>query len=88
VRYSAVTSSFSIFNVKQPSFKQAFQALATQAFIDAPNDLVVPTESMSAIDLAAGGLPADRTFKVDSDHFSYFSNPQVLEFLRAQLGGD
>ena len=68
--------------------QQAFQALAIQTFMDAPNDLVVPTESMSAIDLPGGGLPADRQFKVDVDHFSYFSNPSVLEFLRKQLTGE
>src|SRR5205085_11181433 len=45
-RYAAVSSSFSIFNVPQPSFRQAFEALAVQAFMDAPNDLVVPTASM------------------------------------------
>jgi hypothetical protein len=88
VRYSATTSRFSIFNVKQPGFRQAFQAIATQAFIDAPNDLVVPTDSMSAIDLSSGGLPAERRLMVDVDHFSYFANPKVLEFLRAQLSGD
>ncbi|HEX5689533.1 MAG TPA: hypothetical protein VFX76_06005, partial [Roseiflexaceae bacterium] len=88
VRYAATTSRFSIFNVKQPGFRQAFQAIATQAFIDAPNDLVVPTDSMSAIDLSSGGVPADRRLLVDVDHFSYFANPKVLEFLREQLGGD
>jgi hypothetical protein len=88
VRYAATTSRFSIFNVKQPGFRQAFQAIATQAFIDAPNDLVVPTESMSAIDLSSGGLPVERRLLVDVDHFSYFANPKVLEFLRTQLGGD
>jgi hypothetical protein len=88
VRYAAVMSSFSIFNVKHPSFQQAFRALATQAFIDAPNDLVVPTASMNAIDLSAGGLPADQQRKVDVDHFSYFGHPGVVEFLRGQLSGD
>jgi pimeloyl-ACP methyl ester carboxylesterase len=88
VRYAAITSSFSIFNVKQPSFQQAFRALATQAFIDAPNDLVVPTASMNAIDLSGGGLPADRQIKVDIDHFSYFNHSGVVEFLGKQLGSD
>jgi pimeloyl-ACP methyl ester carboxylesterase len=88
VRYAAVTSSFSIFNVKQPSFQQAFRALATQAFIDAPNDLVVPTASMNAIDVSAGGLAADLQLKVDIDHFSYFSHSGVVEFLGKQLSGD
>jgi hypothetical protein len=88
LRYAAVLSSFSIFNVKQPSFQQAFRALATQTFIDAPNDLVVPTASMNAIDLAGGGLPADRQLRVDIDHFSYFGQAGVVDFLGKQLGGD
>jgi hypothetical protein len=88
VRYSAVTSSFSIFNVKQAGFQQAFRALAAQTFIDAPNDLVVPTASMSAIDAPISLVPAERQLKLGVDHFSYFGDAQVLEFLRAQLGGD
>jgi hypothetical protein len=84
--YAAVTSSFSIFNVKQPGFRQAFEALAAQAFLDAPNDLAVPTESMSAIDLPSRRLPADRQFKADVDHFSYFRDARVVAFLRSQLG--
>jgi len=88
VRYSTVTSSFSIFNVKQIGFQQAFQALAAQTFIDAPNDLVVPTASMSAIDMPGSLAPAERQLKLGVNHFSYFGDAQVLEFLRAQLGGD
>jgi hypothetical protein len=83
--YAVVTSSFSIFNVKEPGFRQALMALATQAFIDAPNDLVVPTASMSAIDLPGGALPADRQLKAAVDHFSYFQDPGVIAFLRQQL---
>lgn len=85
-RYAAVSSSFSIFGVKQPGFRQALGALAAQAFIDAPNDLVVPTDSMSAIDLPAGALPIERRFKAAVDHFSYFEDPGVLDFLKRQLG--
>jgi hypothetical protein len=88
VRYSTVASSFSIFNVKQAGFKQAFQALATQAFINAPNDLVVPTASMNAIDLPGSLVPAERQLKLGVDHFSYFGDSKVLEFLRTQLGRD
>jgi hypothetical protein len=88
VRYAAVASSFSIFNVKQPSFQQAFRALATQAFIDAPNDLVVPTASMNAIDMPGGAPAADLQLKVGVDHFSYFKDPGVVEFIRKQLSGE
>ena len=86
-RYAVVTSSFSIFNVEEPGFRQALMALATQAFIDAPNDLVVPTQSMSAIDLPSGALPADHQLKAAVDHFSYFRDPSVIAFLQRQLAG-
>lgn len=84
-RYAVVTSRFSIFGVKQRGFQQALTAFASQAFIDAPNDLVVPTESMSAIDRPFLTLPPDRQLNVSTDHFSYFTNTDVLAFLRRQL---
>ena len=86
VRYAAVASSFSLFAVKEPGFRQAFEALAAQAFFDEPNDLVVPTASMTAIDRPAHTVPADRLLKVAVDHFSYFREAQVVAFLRRQLG--
>lgn len=85
VQYSAVSSAFSVFSVPQPSFQQAFRALAAQAFIDEANDLVVPTSSMQAIDLPFSLVPPERQFKATVDHFSYFDNPQVLAFVRSQL---
>jgi hypothetical protein len=87
VRYAAVASSFSLFAVKEPGFRQAFEALAAQAFFGEPNDLVVPTASMTAIDRPARMLPAEQQLKVAVDHFSYFKDPQVVAFLRRQLGG-
>lgn len=85
VRYGAAVSNFSIFNVEQPSFRQAFKAMTAQAFFGNPHDLVVPTASMSAIDAAQAAFPADRTFKAGCDHFSYFVDERVREFLRSEL---
>ncbi len=85
VQYAAVSSAFSIFNVPRPAFRQALQAMATQAFIDEANDLIVPTSSMSAIDKAAHFLTSERELKVDVDHFSYFRNERVIDFLHSQL---
>jgi hypothetical protein len=85
VQYAAVSSAFSIFNVQRPAFRQALQAMATQAFIDEANDLIVPTSSMNAIDKAAHFLAPERQLKVDVDHFSYFRNERVIEFLQQQL---
>lgn len=85
VQYAAVSSAFSIFNVPRPAFRQALQAMAAQAFMDEANDLVVPTSSMNAIDKAAKFLSPERQLKVDVDHFSYFRNARVIDFLRQQL---
>lgn len=86
VHYAAVTSTFSIFNVAQPSFRQVFEALAAQTFVGAPNDLVVPTASMSAIDTQAPLLAPGRQLKAGIDHFSYFKEATVVDFVRQQLG--
>jgi pimeloyl-ACP methyl ester carboxylesterase len=84
VHYATVTSRFSIFGVEQPGFQQAFRTFAAQAFLDMPNDLVVPTESMNAID-QMGFVPKDRQLRVATDHFSYFDDAQVIEFIQQQL---
>ena len=85
MQYAAVSSAFSVFNVPRPAFRQALQAMATQAFMDEANDLIVPTSSMSAVDKAAKFLTPERQLKVDVDHFSYFRNERVIDFLRQQL---
>lgn len=84
-RYSAVTSRFSVFSVDKPAFQQAFATFAAQAFFDKPNDLVVPTGSMTAID-DMGLVPRERQLLVANDHFSYFRDRQVLDFIAARLG--
>jgi pimeloyl-ACP methyl ester carboxylesterase len=84
VRYAAVTSRFSIFNVAHPTFRQAFEAIAAQTFIGKPNDLVVPTESMGTLD-PTSSLAPDRRYLADVTHWGYFQDPSVMDFVRQQL---
>lgn len=80
VRYAAVTSSFDALQVKQVSFREALTAMAAQAFLGTPNDLVVPTESMRSIDLPTALPLGDRVFRTDVDHFTYFNDAGVQTF--------
>ena len=84
VRYAAVASAFSLFGPRRVPIAEALTAMAAQAFIGQPNDLVVPTQSMSAID-AAGTVPADRVLRAAVPHFGYFADETVLAFVRQQL---
>jgi hypothetical protein len=84
VRYAAVRSTFDFLGLRE-GFRLALKALTAQAFIDEPNDLIVPTASMNAIDTAAFTLVPERQFATNVDHFTYFDNEAVLNFLREQL---
>jgi hypothetical protein len=84
VCYAAVRSTFDFFGL-QEGFRLALKALSAQAFIDEPNDLIVPTASMNAIDTSAFALAPERQLATNVDHFTYFDNEAVLEFLRQQL---
>jgi hypothetical protein len=86
VPYSAVTSSFAINDVTQQGFRQAFMALAIQAFMGEPNDLVVHTASALEIDKASRTLAPDQQFRTTVDHGSYFQNAGVADFVARQLG--
>lgn len=86
VRYAAVTSSFAIDDVAQQGFRQAFMALAVQAFMGEPNDLVVHTASALEIDKSSRTLAPDQQFKTKVDHGSYFQNAEVATFIAKQLG--
>ena len=86
VRYGAVTSSFAINNVAQQGFRQALMALAVQAFMGEPNDLVVNTASALEIDKLSRMLAPDQQFRSTVDHGSYFQNPEVAAFIAKQLG--
>jgi hypothetical protein len=87
VRYGAVTSSFAIDNVAQQGFRQAFTALAAQSFLGEPNDLVVMTASALEIDKLSRKLARDQQLKTSVDHGSYFQDPEVIDFITKQLGG-
>ena len=52
-----------------------------------PNDLVVPTDSMSSIDLPDSVLLGDPVFKTDINHFTYFGQTEVEAFARNFLLG-
>lgn len=85
VRYATVTSAFSAFGISEAGFREAFKAFAAQAFIDAPNDLIVPTASMNAIDIPTSIVPPDRQLRTAVSHFGYFDNEEVIAFMREQL---
>jgi hypothetical protein len=85
VRYAAVTSSFAIHNVAQQGFRQALMALAIQAFMGEPNDLVVHTSSAIEIDKQSRMLAANQQFKTTVDHGSYFQNAEVAAFIAKHL---
>ncbi len=86
VRYAAVTSSFAIDNVAQQGFRQAFTALAVQAFMGEPNDLVVNTASALEIDKLSRTFAPDQQFRTTVDHGSYFQDAGVAKFIAKQLG--
>jgi hypothetical protein len=85
VRYAADTSSFSIEKVAQQGFRQALMALAIQAFMGEPNDLVVHTASAIEIDKQSRMLAANQQFKTTVDHGSYFQNAEVAAFIAKHL---
>jgi hypothetical protein len=85
VQYAVAASRFSIFNAGPGSFAQTLQALAAQAFIDMPNDIVVPTDSMSAIDLPQRAMLGERTRTFAVSHFGYFDDDQVRAFVAEHL---
>jgi hypothetical protein len=69
--------------------KKLVDGLADQLF-DAPNDLVVDTKSMSAVDVQTGGFIADGLiFGANSRvyHLAYFIQPEVARALLAWLVG-
>jgi hypothetical protein len=79
-RYAAVASRFTIF-APNMDVVQGLGSLAAQAFMAAPNDLVVPTSSM----LACTRVPEQARHMTDTNHFSYFKDGRVLDFLRETL---
>jgi pimeloyl-ACP methyl ester carboxylesterase len=84
VRYAAVTSDFNPHMVEQRSFRQSLTAMAAQVFLRTPNDLVVPTPSMSHIDPDASPL-GGRIYQANINHFMYFTRGDVQDFTNEYL---
>lgn len=87
LRYAAVTSKFNPWMVQERSFRDALASLALSVFMQAPNDLIVPTMSMSSIDQPGTALVADRVFETNVNHFTYFDNANVQQFAETFLLG-
>ena len=79
-RYAAVVSDFDLARVTQLGFREGLRSLALQAFMRVSNDLIVPTESMSSIDLPRALQLGGRVFQTEVDHFSYFRAPDAQSF--------
>ncbi len=84
-RYAAVTADFNPLTIPQPNFREALQSLAVQVFLQAPNDLVVRTDSMIRIDEPRSPLLGGRILQSGVHHHAYFDDPDVLAFARSFL---
>lgn len=80
VTYAAVTSSFDAESVPHRNFREALMTMGTQVFLQTPNDLVVPTQSMQYID-PGSSLLGDRVYQVNVNHFEYFDRADVQDFV-------
>lgn len=85
VRYAAVSSNFNGIKMAQRNFRHALRSMAAQVFFQLPNDLVVPTASMSQIDTPETAPLGGRVFQTDVDHFSYFLENDVQNFAETFL---
>lgn len=81
-RYAAVASSFDAEQVQQTDMLEALKNFALQSFLKVPNDLVVPTKSMTSIDLPDAVPLGGRVHQSNVNHFSYFNVPDVQTFTR------
>jgi hypothetical protein len=84
VHYAVVSSNFNPELMEQRSFRQALTSMAAQAFHGTPNDLIVPTPSMSHIDPDASPLNG-RIYNTEINHFMYFTRPDVHDFTSQYL---
>jgi pimeloyl-ACP methyl ester carboxylesterase len=85
VRYAVVSSDFNGIKMAQRNFRHALRSMAAQVFFQLPNDLVVPTTSMSQIDTPTSAPLGERVFQTDVDHFSYFLENDVQNFAETFL---
>ncbi len=87
VTYAAITSTFNALNLPQRNFGEALASLLVQIFMESPNDLIVPTESMSQIDGGNSPLLGKRVYQTDTNHFGYFDKPETINFASTFLLG-
>lgn len=85
VRYATLSAKFNPLTVEQFNIREALQSLAVSAFVMAPNDLVIPTASMSQIDLPGSPLLAGRDLETGVHHFGFFDDETTLAFARTLL---
>jgi hypothetical protein len=88
VPYAVLTSAFEPQQIEQASFRDAFTAMAARAFYGEPNDLVVPTDSQSAIDPPFSPQLAGWIARLNINHHGYFDDPEGLRFMRQFLFGE
>lgn len=90
LRYAAVSSDFDPGTMAEMSIREALIAMSAQVFFQVDNDLVVPTTSMTSIDLP--GMPPvlldTQVFQTSVDHFSYFNEETVRTFTDTMLTYD
>lgn len=87
-RYCAVVSEVSLNDKFKQGYAEGLKSLVAQVFMNEGHDLVVPTASMSAIDLSVNQIPKERLLKLKIDHFSYFQEPRVWQFVQQQLSAN
>jgi pimeloyl-ACP methyl ester carboxylesterase len=80
VNYAAIRSSFNPWAIEKLNYREALTSLAAQVFMQTPNDLIVPTPSMSNIDQPNNTLLGGRIFEANVNHFGYFDHETVQHF--------
>jgi pimeloyl-ACP methyl ester carboxylesterase len=80
VRYAVISSSFNPWAIEKINYREALTSLAAQVFMQTPNDLIVPTPSMSSIDQPESTLLGERVFETSVNHFAYFDHETVQTF--------
>jgi pimeloyl-ACP methyl ester carboxylesterase len=80
VRYSVISSSFNPWAIDKINYREALISLAAQVFMQTPNDLIVPTPSMSSIDQPENTLLSGRIFETNTNHFGYFDHEPAQTF--------
>ncbi len=70
----------------QAGFQQALGTLVASSFIGKPNDLIIPTESMNAIDTVTAPF-GGKQYAAKVTHFGYFDDDAISAFAEAFLQG-